>query len=478
MIRTRFAPSPTGYLHIGGARTALFSWAYARKHGGQFILRIEDTDRERSTLESEQAILDGLKWLGLDWDEGPYYQMQRLARYREVAEQLIATGHAYYCYASKEELEAMREVQRARGEKPRYDGRWRPEPGKRLPEPPAGVTPVLRFRNPWEGSVTFTDLIKGPVTVANSELDDLVLMRADGIPTYNFGVVVDDWDMGITHVIRGDDHVNNTPRQINILKALGAPIPQYAHVPMILGHDGERLSKRHGAVSVLQYQEDGYLPEALLNYLARLGWGHGDAEKFDLASFIQWFDVADVSHSAARFDQGKLTWLNQQYLKEADDGRLANLVRPFLARQGVEPDGGPDLQRVMGLLKERVSTVEELADAAHIFYRQALPTAAEALEKVDAAALPALATLRTAFTTLSWDSASLNQALKDIAKRHGLKMGQVGVPLRLMLFGTAQTPSIDLTLELLGRDETLRRLETAWPLVLTQVRGANPVAAG
>lgn len=478
MIRTRFAPSPTGYLHIGGARTALFSWAYARKHGGQFILRIEDTDQERSTLESEQAILDGLKWLGLDWDEGPYYQMQRLARYREVAEQLIATGHAYYCYASKEELEAMREEQRARGEKPRYDGRWRPEPGKRLPEPPAGVTPVLRFRNPSEGSVTFTDLIKGPVTVANSELDDLVLMRADGIPTYNFGVVVDDWDMGITHVIRGDDHVNNTPRQINILKALGAPIPQYAHVPMILGHDGERLSKRHGAVSVLQYQEDGYLPEALLNYLARLGWGHGDAEKFDLASFIQWFDVADVSHSAARFDQGKLTWLNQQYLKEADDGRLANLVRPFLARQGVEPDGGPDLQRVMGLLKERVSTVEELADAAHIFYRQALPTAAEVLEKVDAAALPALATLRTAFTTLSWDSASLNQALKDIAKRHGLKMGQVGIPLRLMLFGTAQTPSIDLTLELLGRDETLRRLETAWPLVLTQVRGANPVVAG
>ncbi|MGQ9684902.1 MAG: glutamate--tRNA ligase [Thiobacillaceae bacterium] len=466
MIRTRFAPSPTGYLHIGGARTALFSWAYARKHGGQFILRIEDTDQERSTLESEQAILDGLKWLGLDWDEGPYYQMQRLARYREVAEQLIATGHAYYCYASKEELKAMREEQRARGEKPRYDGRWRPEPGKRLPNPPAGVTPVLRFCNPQEGSVTFNDLIKGPVTVANSELDDLVLLRADGIPTYNFGVVVDDWDMGITHVIRGDDHVNNTPRQINILKALGAPIPQYAHVPMILGHDGERLSKRHGAVSVLQYQEDGYLPEALINYLARLGWGHGDAEKFDLASFIQWFDVADVSHSAARFDQGKLTWLNQQYLKEADDGRLAKLVRPYLARQGIEPDGGPDLQRVISLLKERVSTVEELADAAHIFYRQALPTAAEVLEKVDAAALPALETLRTAFATLSWDRASLNQALKDIAKQHGLKMGQVGIPLRLLLFGTAQTPSIDLTLELLGRQETLRRLETAWPLVL------------
>lgn len=478
MIRTRFAPSPTGYLHIGGARTALFSWAFARKHGGQFILRIEDTDQERSTLESEQAILDGLQWLGLDWDEGPYYQMQRLARYREVAEQLVATGHAYYCYASKEELDAMREAQRARGEKPRYDGRWRPEPGKRLPDPPAGVTPVLRFRNPQEGSVGFHDLIKGHVTVANHELDDLVLMRADGIPTYNFGVVVDDWDMGITHVIRGDDHVNNTPRQINILKALGAPIPIYAHVPMILGHDGERLSKRHGAVSVLQYREDGYLPEALLNYLARLGWGHGDAEKFDLATFVRWFDVADVSHSAARFDQGKLTWLNQQYLKEADDSRLADLLRPYLARQGIEPGEGPDLAGVVGLLKERVATLVELADAAHIFYRQALPTAAELQEKADAAALPALEAIKSTFTTLHWDRANLNQTLKDTAKQHGLKMGQVGIPLRLLLFGTAQTPAIDLTLELLGREETLRRLANAWPLLLDRLQGTNAGVAG
>lgn len=478
MVRTRFAPSPTGYLHIGGARTALFSWAYARKHGGQFILRIEDTDQERSTLESEQAILDGLTWLGIDWDEGPHYQMQRLDRYREIARRLVSEGHAYHCYASKDELEAMREAQRARGEKPRYDGRWRPEPGKRLPDPPAGVSPVLRFRTPRDGSVSFNDLIKGPITVANSELDDLVLMRADGIPTYNFGVVVDDWDMGITHVIRGDDHVNNTPRQINILKALGAPVPTYAHVPMILGHDGERLSKRHGAVSVLQYREDGYLPEALLNYLARLGWGYGDAEKFDLPSFIRWFDVADVSHSAARFDQSKLTWLNQQYLKEADDGRLAELARPFLARQGIEPERGPALPSVVGLLKERVSTVEELADAAHIFYRQALPTAAEVLEKVDTAALAALETLKSSFASLPWDRSSLNQALKDITRRHGLKMGQVGIPLRLMLFGTAHTPSIDHTLELLGRDETLRRFEAAWPLVLAQVRGANPVGAG
>jgi glutamyl-tRNA synthetase len=303
-------------------------------------------------------------------------------------------------------------------------------------------------------------------------------VRADGIPTYNFGVVVDDWDMSITHVIRGDDHVNNTPRQINILKALGAPIPVYAHVPMILGHDGERLSKRHGAVSVLQYREDGYLPEALLNYLARLGWGYGDAEKFDLKSFIAWFDVADVSHAAARFDQSKLTWLNQQYIKEADDGRLAELVRPFLARQGIEAEGGPDLTRVVGLLKERVATVVELADAAHIFYRQALPTKTDLLDKLDAAALPALEALRDDFTSLSWDRASLGLALKDTANRHGLKLGQIGIPLRLMLFGTAQTPSIDITLELLGRQETLRRLERAWPLVLAQVQGAKPVAAG
>ncbi len=476
MIRTRFAPSPTGYLHIGGARTALFSWAYARKHGGQFILRIEDTDQERSTLESEQAILDGLAWLGIDWDEGPYYQMKRLERYKEVARQLIEAGQAYYCYASKEELDAMREAQRVRGEKPRYDGRWRPEPGKTLPDPPAGVTPVIRFKTPIDGEVTFTDLIKGPIMVANAELDDLVLMRGDGIPTYNFGVVVDDWDMGITHVIRGDDHVNNTPRQINILKALGAPLPIYAHVPMILGHDGERLSKRHGAVSVLQYREDGYLPEALLNYLARLGWGYGDEEKFGVTSFIQWFEVSDVSHSAARFDQGKLTWLNQQYMKEADDARLVELVRPFLARQGIVLDGGPDAAALMGLLKERVATVEELADAAHIFYRHALPSVEELREKLEVAALPALEALKALFADLAWEKAVLNQALKDVAKQHGLKLGQLGIPLRLLLFGTAQTPSLDATLELLGREETLRRFEAAWPDALAVIRAVHDAA--
>ncbi len=463
MVRTRFAPSPTGYLHIGGARTALFSWAYARKHGGRFILRIEDTDLERSTEASVQAILDGLSWLGIDWDEGPHYQMQRMDRYREVVDRLLAEGKAYCCYASRGELEAMREAQRARGEKPRYDGRWRPEPGKDLAEPPSGVTPVIRFKNPTKGEVSFNDLIKGPITVANGELDDLVIMRADGTPTYNFGVVVDDWDMGITHVIRGDDHVNNTPRQINILNALEAPLPVYAHVPMILGHDGERLSKRHGAVSVLQYRDEGYLPEALLNYLARLGWGHGDAEKFSMQEFVQWFEVTDVNHAPARFNQEKLTWLNQQYLKETDNARLADLARPFLAEQGVDTSRGPDLADLAGLLKERVALTEELADAAHIFYRAALPTTEELRAKLTPEVMSALAELRMAFTEVAWNAADLGQLLKATAQGRKLKLGQIGIPLRLMLFGTPQTPSLDATLALLGRAETLRRLDLAWP---------------
>ncbi|HNA82110.1 MAG TPA: glutamate--tRNA ligase [Thiobacillaceae bacterium] len=465
MVRTRFAPSPTGYLHIGGARTALFSWAYARKMGGEFILRIEDTDLERSTQASVQAILDGMAWLGLDWDEGPYYQMQRMDRYKAVVDQLLEEGHAYYCYASKDELEIMREAQKARGEKPRYDGRWRPEPGKCLPEPPAGVTPVIRFKTPREGEVTFNDMIKGPITVANAELDDLVIVRGDGVPTYNFGVVVDDWDMGITHVIRGDDHVNNTPRQINILKALGAPIPTYAHVPMILGQDGERLSKRHGAVSVLQYRDEGYLPEALLNYLARLGWSHGDDEKFDLKQFVEWFDVGHVSHSAARFDASKLGWLNQQYLKEADNGRLADLVQPFLQAQGIDTTGRAELPGLIGLVKERVNTVEELADGLHIYFRQALAAAEELRAKLPKAALPAFEKLHSDLAGITWEAPALSQLLKDTAAAFGMKMGQIGMPLRLILFGTAQTPSIDQVLALLGREETLRRFAAAWPHV-------------
>ena len=470
MVRTRFAPSPTGYLHIGGARTALFSWAYARKMGGEFVLRIEDTDRERSTQASVQAILDGMAWLGIDWDEGPYYQMQRMERYKAVVDQLLEEGKAYYCYASKDELEAMREAQKARGEKPRYDGRWRPEPGKTLPAPPPGVTPVIRFKTPLAGEVTFNDMIKGPINVANAELDDLVIVRGDGVPTYNFGVVVDDWDMAISHVIRGDDHVNNTPRQINILKALGAPIPTYAHVPMILGQDGERLSKRHGAVSVLQYRDEGFLPEALLNYLARLGWGHGDDEKFDLKQFVEWFDVGNVSHSAARFDGSKLTWLNQQYLKEADNARLAELVRPFLAAQGIDAAGRPELPGLIALVKERVNTVEELADGLHIYYRQALAAVEELQAKLPKTALPAFEKLQADLAAVTWEAPALGQLLKDTAAAFGLKMGQIGMPLRLILFGTAQTPSIDQVLALLGREETLRRFAAAWPHVLAVVQ--------
>ena len=463
MIRTRFAPSPTGYLHIGGARTALFCWAYAKKHGGVFILRVEDTDRERSTEESTRAILESMEWLGLNY-EGPYFQMKRLDRYRTVAEQLVREGHAYYDYASKEELEALREQQRARGEKPRYDGRWRPENAKRLGlSPPPGVTPVIRFRNPDYGEVTFKDLVKGEITVANSELDDLVLMRSDGIPTYNFGVVVDDIDMDITHVIRGDDHVNNTPRQINIYRALGAKLPQFAHVPMILGHDGERLSKRHGAVSVMQYHEEGYLPEALVNYLARLGWSHGDNEKFSRGQLIEWFDLEHISRSPARFDPEKLTWLNAQYLKEADDARLAELTKPFLVRDGCEVDAGPPLERVVAVLKERASTIEELADAAVYFYRQVHPPEELLAQHLTADVVPVMRDLRDRFAAIEWNRAKINETIKALVTDFKLKLPKVAMPLRVMVSGTTQTPSIDATLELIGREQVLARMDWHLP---------------
>jgi glutamyl-tRNA synthetase len=457
-IRTRFAPSPTGYLHIGGARTALFSWAYARRHSGKFILRIEDTDRERSTQAATQAILDAMDWLQLDYDEGPFYQMQRLDRYRAIADQLIREGKAYFCYASREELDTLREAQRARGEKPRYDGRWRPE-NARGKTRPAGVQPVIRFRNPDDGEVVFDDLVKGPITVDNRELDDLVLMRADGVPTYNFGVVVDDLDMHITHVIRGDDHVNNTPRQINIFRALGAPLPQFAHVPMILGPDGEKMSKRHGAVSVMQYHEDGYLPEALVNYLARLGWSHGDEEVFSVQQLVEWFDLEHISKSAARFDPQKLVWLNAHYLKQTDDARLAQLVRPFLVQDGCDPPVGPDLAQVVALLKERVGTIEELADAAVYFYRRLHPAAELRAQHYTPESVKALAALAGRLRGLDWSREAITRALKETAAEHKLKMPQVAMPLRVMVTGEAQTPAIDAVLALLGRDEVLRRLD-------------------
>ncbi|MFN7086732.1 MAG: glutamate--tRNA ligase [Burkholderiales bacterium] len=457
MVRTRFAPSPTGYLHIGGARTALFCWAFAKRHGGTFILRIEDTDRERSTLQSEQAIIDSMEWLGLDY-QGPFFQMQRLNRYREVAARLLEEGKAYYCYASKEELEALRESQRARGEKPRYDGRWRPENAAGLTAPP-GVTPVIRFRNPDSGEVTFNDLIKGPITVANSELDDLVLIRADGIPTYNFGVVVDDIDMEITHVIRGDDHVNNTPRQINIYRALGATLPRFAHVPMILGQDGERLSKRHGAVSVMQYRDEGYLPEALLNYLARLGWSHGNDEKFSREQLVEWFDLEHISRSPARFDPEKLAWLNHQYLKETDDARLAGLAAPFLEADGCDVTNGPPLSAVAALLKGRVNTIKELADAAVYFYRALEPVAELKQQHYAAGIKPALVDLRARLAAVEWNRGKINETLKAVVADHQMKLPKIAMPLRVMVTGEVQTPSIDAILELIGREEVLARLD-------------------
>ncbi|MEK6663963.1 MAG: glutamate--tRNA ligase [Pseudomonadota bacterium] len=453
MVRTRFAPSPTGYLHIGGARTALFSWAYAKKHGGTFILRVEDTDLERSSPESVQAILDGMAWLNLDYDEGPFFQMQRMPRYKQVIQQLLDEGHAYHCYCSRDELETMREAQRAKGEKPRYDGRCRQRTTS-----VHGVNPVVRFKNPTEGAVVIDDLVKGRVVVSNSEMDDLIIARTDGTPTYNFCVVVDDWDMSITHVIRGDDHLNNTPRQINILQALGAPLPQYAHVPMILGHDGERLSKRHGAVSVMQYFEDGYLPEALLNYLARLGWSHGDEEIFSLDQMVQWFDLESISKSPAKFDPEKLSWVNQQYLKTADNARLVELARPFMAQDCCDPAHGPDPVDVFGLLKERVSTLEELADAAVYFYRPL--EAHEDLRKqhLTAAIKPALEALVLRLESVTWNKEALNPLIKEICTAHSLKMPQVAMPLRVMITGETQTPSIDAVMALIGRDAVLARI--------------------
>ena len=458
-IRARFAPSPTGFLHIGGARTALFSWAYARRHGGKFILRVEDTDLERSTAQSVEAILDSMKWLGIGWDEGPFFQMQRLARYKEVADALIANGHAYPCWATKEEIDALRAEQRAKGLKPRYDGRWRPERARAAGlVPPQDRAPVIRFRTPEEGSVGWNDLVKGPIEFPNAELDDLVLLRSDGVPTYNFGVVVDDVDMQMTHVIRGDDHVNNTPRQIHIFRALGVKLPEFAHVPMILGADGERLSKRHGAVSVTQYRDEGYLPEALVNYLARLGWSHGDEEVFSVERFVEWFDLAHVSRSPAQFNPEKLAWLNQQYIKQADDARLAALVAPALQALGADAAQGPPLEKVVALLKDRANTIPQLAESATLFYRYETPPSAKVAEMVTERIRPALETLAAKLADSAWDRKSLSATIGGVLKATGLRMPELAMPVRLLVTGRTQTPSLDAVLELLGRDPVLARL--------------------
>lgn len=456
-VRTRFAPSPTGYLHIGGARTALFAWAYARRHGGSFILRIEDTDIERSTPQAVQAILDGMQWLGLNWDEGPFYQTQRMDRYREIIRKLLDEGHAYYCYASREELDLMREKQMAEGVKPRYDGRWRPEPGKTLPSIPADVSPVVRFRNPVSGLVQWHDLVKGQISISNEELDDLIIARADGTPTYNFCVVVDDWEMNITHVIRGDDHVNNTPRQINMLKALGAAIPQYAHLSMILGDDGQKLSKRHGAVSVMQYHTDGYLPEAVLNYLARLGWSHGDDEIFDMAQFCQWFDLDHITSSAAQFNTEKLNWLNAHYIKQADSNLLVEDIRARLAEENIDADTS-DLIEIIGLYRERVNTLNELTQQIQYFFSKPTMDTGAAEKHLTPEITPVLESLKAELEKLDWTTEAIHHAIEQAVTGNGLKFPKVAMPLRLILTGGTQSPSIDQVMRVLGKEETLARL--------------------
>ncbi|HEX7028835.1 MAG TPA: glutamate--tRNA ligase [Gammaproteobacteria bacterium] len=458
-IKTRFAPSPTGYLHVGGARTALFSWLYARKHGGTFVLRIEDTDRERSTQASVDAILDGMRWLDLPADEGPYYQTQRFGRYKEIIQQLLDSGHAYRCYCSKERLEALRERQMQAREKPRYDGLCR----NRREDVPGDVEPVIRFRNPDSGGVEVNDLIRGRVVFDNRELDDLIIARGDGSPTYNLTVVVDDMDMGITHVIRGDDHLNNTPRQINILKALGATPPQYAHVPMILGPDGKRLSKRHGAVSVMQYEEDGYLPEALLNYLVRLGWSHGDQEIFSREEMIELFDIADVNKSASSFNPEKLLWLNQHYLKTLPEEDIAGRLQGYLARIGVEDTAeGPALADVVRVQRERAKTLVEMAETSAFFYRDFEHYEEKAAKNLMPEAKAPLGELRQQLAALSdWNAADIHHVIQQVTEKLGLKMGKVALPLRVAVVGSAMSPSIDITVELLGRKRTLARIDRA-----------------
>ncbi len=458
-IRTRFAPSPTGYLHIGGVRTALFSWLYARRHGGQFILRIEDTDRERSTDAAIEVILEGMRWLGLDHDEGPFYQTRHFDRYNAIIDQLLKDGHAYTCYCSKEELEAMRESAMARGEKPRYNGKCR----NGVAHPPAGVNPVIRFKNPLAGEVIIADLIQGRVVYQNSELDDLIIRRSDGTPTYNLSVVVDDMDMAITHVIRGDDHLNNTPRQMNIFAALGKTPPHYAHVPLILGPDGKRLSKRHGAVSVLEYKEQGILPDALLNYLVRLGWSHGDQEIFSREEMIRLFDVSDVNKAAASVNPEKLLWLNQHYLKSTPVEKLLIPLAEQLESNGLDLASGPNLKRLLEVQRERCNTLKQIADDSRVFFREFDDYDPDAAAKhLTAEAEPVLQTLLDQLGRITdWTAPVLHDSVKSAAQTLELKLGKVAQPLRVALSGTATSPSIDVTLELLGQDKALARITRA-----------------
>jgi len=459
LVRTRFAPSPTGFLHVGGARTALFSYLEARRNGGQFILRVEDTDRERSTDAAVQAIIDGMQWLGLDHDEGPFYQTQRFERYRQVAQELLAAGKAYHCWCSKEDLEAMRADQEARGLKPRYNGLWRESTAM----PPAGVTPVIRFKNPLHGDVVVDDRVRGRVVFDNAELDDLIIWRSDDSPTYNFGVVVDDADMRITDVIRGDDHLNNTPRQMNIYAALGHQAPRFAHLPMILGPDGAKLSKRHGAVNVLGYREDGFLPAALLNYLVRLGWSYGDQEIFSMAQMIELFSADDVNHSASRFDVEKLRWLNQHYLKTLDPALIAPELRWHLSRLGLDANRGPQAEDLIVALRERVHTLQEMAQRARLWFDplEVYDDAAVAKHLTAAARAPLQAAHAALSAVSDWSVTGVHDALNAAAQSVGLGLGKVAQPLRVAITGTQVSPSIDHTVYLAGQAEALKRMDAA-----------------
>lgn len=457
--RTRFAPSPTGFIHLGNIRSALYPWAFARATGGDFILRIEDTDVERSTQAAVDVIIESMAWLGLHYDEGPFYQMQRMDRYKAVLAELQAAGHVYPCYMSVAELDALRDGQMAAKEKPRYDGTWRPAPGKSLPAIPEGVKPVLRFMNPQGGSVVWEDKVKGRIEISNDELDDLVIARPDGTPTYNFCVVVDDLDMAITHVIRGDDHVNNTPRQINIFLALGKEPPVYAHLPTVLNEQGEKMSKRSGAKPVTQFRDEGYLPDAMVNYLARLGWSHGDAEIFSRAQFLEWFNLDHLGRSAAQFDEVKLRWVNAQHMKSTDDDTLASLVLVHLTKLGVASD--ERLPRICGLFKDRCDTTVILADWVAKFYADITPNAEEVAQHVTQAIKPALALLVEKLSLCAWDKASISAAIKEVLQASVIKMPLLAMPVRVLVMGTSQTPSLDAVLELCEREKVLERLRQA-----------------
>jgi glutamyl-tRNA synthetase len=460
-VRTRFAPSPTGFIHLGNLRSALYPWAFARKMKGDFILRIEDTDQERSSQEAVDVIIEGMSWLGLDIDEGPIYQMQRMDRYREVITQMLKDGLAYPCYMSEEELNALREQQMVNKEKPRYNGFWRPEAGKQLPMPPADIKPVIRFKNPIGGSVIWDDAVKGRIEISNDELDDLVIARPDGTPTYNFCVVVDDLDMKITHVIRGDDHVNNTPRQINILQALGGSLPIYAHLPTVLNDQGEKMSKRNGAMSVRDYERDGYMPEAVLNYLARLGWSHGDAEVFTKEQFVEWFDLNHLGKSPAQHNPEKLLWLNHQYIQQADAADLAKRTLPFVEKLGIKTDSGPDFVGVVNILKDRANTLIELAEGARLFYMdRPNHSAADRQANIPASVHPIIIDLIAELEAGDGSKAAVSAAFKAVLAKHGLKMPALAMPVRYAMFATTQTPAIDAVISLIGIEETKQRLQS------------------